>query len=1486
MKTYQFFIALYALFYSLTVLAAADSLSPLLPDGERFDNLETLLANIMPRKPVLAVAVNPAGTLLASGCDNNTVYLWDIASGRELKRFSGLSNKSINAVAFSPDGELIAAGSSDQSIYVWDIQSGKRIKLPKKHSSDVMAIAFSPDSNNFASAAVDGTVYLWDLRRDEVVLSLKEHSASVNTVAFSPDREGQYLATGSSDATISLWEVSSGRRVVHLTGHSDSISAIKFSPDGESLASASWDKTVRVWEVPTGKEVQRLSGHSAHINSIAFSPDGHTLASGAMDMTIRLWDLQLQQQLTTLFGHSDNVSAVAFSPDGKRLVSGSWDKTVRLWDVQTSQLIRRFEGHSSAVNLMALSQDGQTLLSSSDEYGITLFKGNHKGLPLHSPKTGSVSSQTFLKTKFFSDNKYRPNKIFAISPDGQTLAVVTKEPIIYLLDRQTGQEIKRLEGQTEEINHIAFSPDGKQLAVGSRYSSQPDSKKTPLGLWEVPSGNQLKRFKGHSNHVMKVAFSPDGLTLASASDDNTIRLWEIASGQEIKQLNGHDHFVVAVAFSPNGRLLASGSWDNTVRLWDVQTGEALKRLEGHSNDVTTVAISPDGKTLASGSRDNTVLLWDIDSGQLIHRLEGHSEQVNTVTFSADSQTLVSASLDATLRFWDVQTGELQQILIDSRQQLYVHCHISTQRCWRIDDGTLLVNKQSDGQIQTLPPKNLAKGQLVVQLEIPPSPPLINEGIATVANRLEVAHGEASPFSLTIHNNSTVPIYWIKVVATDNNNQPLIFYPPNTLLVLKPNQTITLPAKVSAWAEYEMPQQQQTDLNLSITSANADPISARLSVQTTLPSLTLQKAVLAQQQDQTALILTITNTGRQALSSTEFTASVDNQLLDYKVIRETMAAGQTADLSFSLSKDFPIERLNENTPISVQAIKLQHPILQWNLNSKQPLELPAPLWYSYLLLGVLLTILFISLYYLSVYLHPLVQSISANNALLVRLPLQQLPKAKRLLQRSRRLDTVLSSNQSNLKWLNEAIWFLNQMSNQQRCQLLANRLSAEIPSKEEQELFELKFGPAFPLKWTDYRVYFPAADLPAAEVIMRLESADTYSQVTLVISLEPNQQAELRPYGQDRTTRWVVPDSRELTTLLLSPKPIEIFVLWLANQLTFTYLSPYQTSGTITKDSAFFGREDILTQIINREPMNYLVIGGRQIGKSSLLKQIERYYQNHPKIDCFYISLGRNNRQILDDKLAELAQLPKGRHPLLLIDEADDLIRREIADGYPTLSRFRNLSEEGRCNFILAGFWELYRAVVRDYLSPVKNFGERIILGALEREACWQLATQPMAMLDIHYANEALVEKILTATGQRANLVATVCDKMLKNLANEQREFGEQEVDKALQSSTIREELASWQRLSNNQQTASLARIIVYVTVKIETFKLSDIMRMLDEHECAYSMEQLKQSCELLELAFIIQHLDDGYRYCIPLFREWLMKQEVEVWLKQELKDFK
>jgi WD40 repeat protein len=170
--------------------------------------------------------------------------------------------------------------------------------------------------------------------------------------------------------------------------------------------------------------------------------------------------------------------------------------------------------------------------------------------------------------------------------------------------------------------------------------------------------------EGHTDWIRSVAFSPDGLQIISGSHDSTVRVWDAVSGAHKYTLEGHTGSISSVVFSPDGELIISGSEDGIVRVWDAVSGAHKHILEGHTHYVNSVAFSPNGLQIISGSDDCTVRVWDAVSGAHKYTLEGHTHYIRSVAFSPDGSQIISGSHDSTVRVWDAASGSLQHIITD------------------------------------------------------------------------------------------------------------------------------------------------------------------------------------------------------------------------------------------------------------------------------------------------------------------------------------------------------------------------------------------------------------------------------------------------------------------------------------------------------------------------------------------------------------------------------------------------------------------------------------------------------------------------------------------------------------------------------------------------------------------------------------------------------------------------------------------------------
>jgi WD40 repeat protein/serine/threonine protein kinase len=580
---------------------------------------------------VWSVAFSPDGSRLASASWDQTIKIWDAASGRELHTLTGHDGH-VFSVAFSPDGSRLASASRDRTIKIWDLARGNEPRTLEGHKGHVGSVAFSPDGIRVASGSRDQTIRVWDARNGQVLRTLEGHADEVLSVAFNPD--GSRLASASADKTIKVWDTDTGKEPLNLKKQTNTVESVAFSPDGSRLASGNADGTIKIWDANSGQELRTLTGHFG-LRRMAFSPDGSRLAAGSFDGAIKVWDMTNGQELRTLKGHTNVVESVAFSPDGSRLASASWDQTIKIWDTADGQELRTLKRHVKGTNSVVFSPDGSRLASAGGDPMIKIWD----------TATGQV-----LRTL-----KGHTNEVWSVafSPDGSWLASAGFDRTIKIWDLAKGKEPRTLGRHEGRVFSVSFSPDGSRLASAGGIG---DHK---IKIWDAVTGQELRRLEGHTDGVNSVAFSPDGSRLASASRDNTVKVWDAASGQELCTLK-HTFPVMSVSFSPDGSRLASASLDKTVKVWDAARGQELGTLK-HTFRVDSVSFSPDGSRLASASGDQ-IKIWDTASGEELRSLKGPRDEVMTVAFSPDASRLASGNGDETIYLFDARpwTPELRR----------------------------------------------------------------------------------------------------------------------------------------------------------------------------------------------------------------------------------------------------------------------------------------------------------------------------------------------------------------------------------------------------------------------------------------------------------------------------------------------------------------------------------------------------------------------------------------------------------------------------------------------------------------------------------------------------------------------------------------------------------------------------------------------------------------------------------------------------------
>lgn len=469
-------------------------------------------------------------------------------------------------------------------------------------------VKYSPDSTRLAVATSKG-VWIYDVITYQLLHFLKKHEALLERIVFSPD--GSLFASEERFGKIHLWDANTGKHKYKLQ-HRAGIKHFDFSADGQTLVTLDIvgpDINTTFFHADTGVEKQIKSMDMNHVDFIqsyytTFDRNNFILATGELDNTIKLWDLVKGEHKKTFEGDKGSLYCLAFSPDGKILASGSQNRPRRGDDGNL-----RSEGTIDVWNAV---------------------KGKRKH-------------------RFSRDNMINIRSV-AFSPDGSLLVAGDEFGGIHLMDPNTGEYKKTLEGHSGEVIVISFSSDMQTFATGSMDGS--------VRIWEVASGKNKQTFDGFFNLLTSFDISADGKTIVMAGKDPNVCLWDATSGKRekafTKEWDNWRHPVENIGFIPGGNFILI--MDDAKFLWDRNTGKPAAHFLRPNTSVFSVGFSPDGKKMVTGSGDGTVLLFDVERRNKKQQvIAAHEGRVISVAYSPDGKTIVSGSKDKTIKLWDANT---------------------------------------------------------------------------------------------------------------------------------------------------------------------------------------------------------------------------------------------------------------------------------------------------------------------------------------------------------------------------------------------------------------------------------------------------------------------------------------------------------------------------------------------------------------------------------------------------------------------------------------------------------------------------------------------------------------------------------------------------------------------------------------------------------------------------------------------------------------
>ena len=508
------------------------------------------------------LAFHPEGNTIVVGDDSHTIHIFDLTTGKEQLSFGVPGGNGVKMMAISPDGKSLVTSSgplnnrADPYLWLWDLETGKlreKIDLPK--GAEVTSMLFTPDSRTLIGGG-GKTIRTWNAASGQAGLTWTLEGGRYDrglSLAVSPN--GRKLATMSDIGVIRICDLQTGQEIRPVDASTCALESVCFSSDSKTLTTIGQDFALRQWDATTGKRlgpVRIETKEGYHTYSSTLSAGGNFQATSFFERNT--------PKPTAVFRLSEPTTGkvllekpgvlTAIDSDAKRVAARSKDQ-INVFEITTGNLLQKFilpkqEERLPENKPLAFTSDGQGLImygTTVSTWDLNTGKEKNSWKPL-SKVDNTIPANPQFKAQKFEENslKYQNDealKSAAVTSDGSKVAIAVaksqgvglKQKLrtvlgvvrVMVLESATGKLLHQMDVEADIERYpfpaaLAFSPDGKRLALGGPWT---------ISVWELGTDKAAWEFEGHRGRVTALAFSPDGRRLVSASEDSTALVWDL-----------------------------------------------------------------------------------------------------------------------------------------------------------------------------------------------------------------------------------------------------------------------------------------------------------------------------------------------------------------------------------------------------------------------------------------------------------------------------------------------------------------------------------------------------------------------------------------------------------------------------------------------------------------------------------------------------------------------------------------------------------------------------------------------------------------------------------------------------------------------------------------------------------------------------------------------------------------------------------------------